>query len=319
MVTYTHPFTGMRFKWYGNDYRNRPPTPNSTKLTHPFQEDFHGLWITPNELQKPDIVLYYCHGTPLPHDMPRTSSHHLLMGIGGGFSMGSGYFYLEFLLAWARLLKDAGYRNPAIFALEYTLVPDAVYPTQLEETISGYNYVLSITGNSSRICVGGDSAGATLILSLLLRIAESPNGDKRRPGYATLISPWVTMVTPNNRNTASDYLNADSLHLYGRQYAASESNLQNPLVSPGICKDVDWWARASPSSGFCILFGSEEVFGPEIRNLAGILRKSGCAVRIKEEPGSIHAWPVVTLFLANTQEERQKGLRDLVKMIKQNI
>ncbi len=241
------------------------------------------------------------------------------METGGGFSMGSSYFYLEFLLAWNSLLKDAGYRNPAIFALEYTLVPDAAYPTQLEETISGYDYLYSVTEDASRICVAGDSAGATLILSLLLHIAKSPDHEKRRPGYATLISPWVTVVTPQNRNTASDYLNAESLELYGRQYAVSEQNLQNPLVSPGICKDLDWWAIASPSSGFCILFGSEEVFGPEIRVWVAVLRKSGCAIRVREEPGSIHAWPVATLFLSDTQEERQKGLRDLTKMIKQNI
>jgi acetyl esterase/lipase len=233
--------------------------------------------------------------------------------------MGSSYFYLEFLMAWISLLQNAGYQNPAIFALEYTLVPDAAYPTQLEETISGYEYIYSITGDSSRICVAGDSAGATLILSLLLHIAKSPEYKKRRPGYATLISPWVTVVTSKNRNTASDYLDAGSLHLYGRQYATSELNLQDPLVSPGICKDLDWWAKASPSSGFCILFGSEEVFGPEIRGFVAVLRKSGCAVQVKEEPGSIHAWPVVTLFLSDTQEERQKGLRDLTKMIKQNI
>ena len=232
--------------------------------------------------------------------------------------MGSSYFYLEFLLAWVSLLKEAGYRHPAIFALEYSLVPDAAYPTQLEETISGYNFVCSITGDSSRICVGGDSAGAALVLSLLLKIAESPSYEKRRPGYATLISPWVTMVTPNNRNTASDYLDADSLHLYGRQYAASERNLQDPLVSPGVCEDLDWWAKASPSSGFCILFGSEEVFGPEIRDLVAVLRKSGCAVGVKEA-GCVHAWPVATLFLSDTKEERQKGLRDLVKMITQNV
>ena len=233
--------------------------------------------------------------------------------------MGSSYFYLEFLLAWVSLLKDAGYSNPAIFALEYTLVPDAAYPTQLEETIAGYDYIHSIIGDASKICVGGDSAGATLVLSLLLHNAKSPDYQKLRPGYATLVSPWVTVVTPNNRNTRSDYLDVESLHLYGRQYAASECNLQNPLVSPGVCKDLNWWAKASPSSGFSILYGSEEVFGPEIQGLVAVLRKSGCAVRIREEPGSIHAWPVATLFLSDTADERQKGLRDLVKTIEQNI
>ena len=258
-----------------------------------------GIWIGANELQKPDVVIYYCHG--------------------GGFSMGSTYFYLEFLLAWLSLLKDAGYKKPAIFALEYTLVPDKVFPTQLQQCNAGYEYVLRVMEDSSRVCVAGDSAGATLILSLLLYNATLEGQDRRRPGYATLISPWPVLVSEKNRDTPSDYLNADSLHLYGRQYAVSEGNLEDALVSPGVCKDLDWWRSASPSKGFLVLFGSEEVLGPEIRELIAFLRKSRVSVSVREEPGGIHAWPVVTLFLSDTQGERQKGLRDLVKGVRNNI
>lgn len=234
--------------------------------------------------------------------------------------MGSSYFYLEFLLGLVSLLKsNAGYRNPALFALEYTLVPDASFPTQLRQSIAGYEHVRSIVDSASRICLSGDSAGATLVLSLLLDIAKSPYHKKRRPGYAVLISPWVSIVSPNNRDTPSDYLNASSLELYGRQYAGSEANLKNPLVSPGICKDREWWSEASPSAGFSVLYGSEEVLGPETRKLITLLRKSGCCVSVREEPGSIHAWPVTTLFLSDTQEERQKGLREISKMIQENM
>lgn len=229
--------------------------------------------------------------------------------------MGSSYFYLEFLLAWISLLKDAGYRNPALFALEYTLVPDAVYPTQLQQTITGYNHVLSIIGDASRICVGGDSAGATLILSLLLHIANSPDYETRRPGLATLISPWATLVSPRNRNTRSDYLNAESLQLYGSQYAGSKAGLDDPLVSPGTCKDTSWWMRASPSRGFFVLYGSEEVFGPETRSLIQLLRKSGCYVVFREEQGSIHAWPVAALFLSDSKAERKKGVVSITETI----
>lgn len=232
--------------------------------------------------------------------------------------MGSTYFYLEFLLAWVSFLKLVGYRNPAIFALEYSLVPNAIYPTQLKQTIAGYEHVCSVIGDSSRVCVGGDSAGATLILSLLLYISQLPKHQRRLPGYATLISPWPTLVSAGNRNTASDYLDARSLERYGRRYA-SKANLEDPLVSPGECKDPIRWANACPSAGFAIFFGSEEVFAPEIRELVALLRRSGCAVGVGEEPGGIHAWPVVALFLSETQARRQKGLRDLAKMIKQNI
>lgn len=258
-----------------------------------------GVWIIPDTARKPDIVIYYCHG--------------------GGFSMGSSYFYLEFLIAWVSLLQQAGYKNPAIFALEYTLVPDAAYPTQLEQTIAGYDFVRSIIEDSSRICIGGDSAGATLILTLLLHVAQQPDYAERKPGFATLISPWTTLFSTQNRNTASDFLDANSLHLYGRQYAGSEKRLEDPLVSPGACKDSGRWFKASPLRGFGVLYGSEELLGPELRDLIALWRKGGIGVSVREEPGAVHAWPVATLFLSDTQAERQKGLRDLVKMMKQAI
>ena len=232
--------------------------------------------------------------------------------------MGSSYFHLEFLLAWVSLLKLAGYRNPALFALEYSLVPDEIYPTQLQQTIAGYEHACSMIGDASRVCVGGNSAGATLILSLLLSIGQLPQHQRQLPGYATLISPWPKLVSPRNRNTASDYLDADSLEVYGRQYA-STANLNDPLVSPGACKDSIWWANASPIAGFGVFFGSEEVFALEIRELVTTLRRSGCAVGVREEPGGIHAGPLVALFLADTQTRRQRGLRDMTMMVKQSI
>ena len=257
------------------------------------------LHIVHDESQKPDLVIYYCHG--------------------GGFSMGSPYFYLEFLLAWASLLRDSGYKNPAIVGLDYDLVPDASYPVQLDQTIAGYEFCCSLTGDPSRVCVSGDSAGATLILSLLLFLAQRPNYEHRKPGFATLISPWTTLFSAKNRNTPSDYLNSTSLHLYGLQYAGSIKKLDDPLVSPGVCKDGDWWRKASPLAGFGFLYGSEEVLGPELRDLIALLRQSGVAVSAREESGSIHAWPVVTMFLADTQVERRRGLKDLTRFVTQAI
>ena len=233
--------------------------------------------------------------------------------------MGSSYFYLEYLIAFLSLLKKAGYCNPAVFALEYDLVPDAQFPRQLEQTVTGYEHVCSITGDPARICVGGDSAGATLVLSLLLVIAGLEDFEKHRPGYACLISAWPTLVSRDNRDTPSDYLNAESLHLYARQYAGTKGDLKDPLVSPGMCKDIDWWSKASPIAGYCFMYGSEEVLGPEIRGLIALLRKSGCDVSVREEPGSIHAWPVAAYFLADSAAKRQKGTKDLARMIRRAI
>ncbi|EMD85841.1 hypothetical protein COCC4DRAFT_72685 [Bipolaris maydis ATCC 48331] len=261
--------------------------------------NFKGVWIVHNQQEQPDLIVYYCHG--------------------GGFSMGSSYFYMEFLLAWVALLKAAGYGNPALFALEYTLVPDATYPTQLHETLAGYEYVLSLAQSSTRIVVGGDSAGATLMLSFLLYLSEHTELRHQKPGLAIMISPWVKIISPDNRNTASDYLDSSSLEQYGRQYIGSKVSADDAMVSPGNCKDIRKWTEASPEKGWYFLYGSEEVLGPETRNLVALLEKTGKEVDTWEERGGIHAWPVASLYLGETKEARLSGLKSVVGAIKERI
>lgn len=263
------------------------------------RKDLKGIYMIHNETRRPDVVVYYCHG--------------------GGFSMGSAFFYMEFLLAWISILKDSGYANPALFALEYTLVPGATYPTQVQETLAGYKYVLSIADDPSHICVGGDSAGATLILSLLLCLSNYTNLKNKMPGVAIMISPWAAIISPKNQNTDSDYLNAESLHLYGSQYIGTSASVDDSMVSPGRCKDLSWWRRASPTLGWFFVYGSEEVFAPETKDLIGVLKKAGVEIDTHEEPGWIHAWPVVKLFLCNSQQERQSGLRSIVEFTRERM
>lgn len=232
--------------------------------------------------------------------------------------MGSSYFYLEFLLSWLSLLSEAGYKNPAIFALEYTLVPDASFPTQLCETIAAYRHVLSVARDPSIVCLGGDSAGATLITSLLLYLADSRD-QIGKPALALLISPWVTLDSPRHQNNTSDYLDAFTLQRYGEQYAGGRVPINDPILSPGDCMNTGWWRKASPTQGVFITYGAEEVFAPEIKEFARLLQKAGVAVKSEEEPGGIHAWPVASMFLSCSPEKRFKGLRSLVKTIRESV
>lgn len=274
-------------------------------------DGFAGVWITADPERDPDLVLYYAHG--------------------GGFSMGSAYFYLEFLISWLALLRDAGYANPAIFALEYSLVPGASFPTQLQEAAAGYRHVLAVARDPSIVCVAGDSAGAMLVLSMLLHLAKE-HGDAGRslgeggggatlqkPAFAVLISPWVTLVSPLHKNNTSDYLDADALHRYGLQYAGNRIRPDDPMVSPGSCRDISWWRRAAPPQGFFVTYGEEEMFQPDIERFTRLLRKAGVIVGSQEEVGGIHAWPVASLFLSSSKEQRLKGLRSLVEKIRERV
>jgi acetyl esterase/lipase len=237
--------------------------------------------------------------------------------------MGSSYFYLEYLLTWLSVLSSAGYKNPAIFALEYTLVPDASFPTQVDETLRGYEHVLAVAQDPSIVCVSGDSAGGTLILCLLLRLGQKNGHGKKqpppKPALAVLVSPWVTLVSTRHKNTVSDFLDAQQLRRYGAHFAGNRIPATDPLVSPGCCKDTLWWKRSSPTQGFVITYGTEEVFAPEIESLVDTLREAKVTVQTKAEIGGIHAWPVCSIFLSSGRDDRLDGLLTITTEIRQRI
>lgn len=246
-----------------------------------------GLWIAYDTVAHPDLIVYYVHG--------------------GGFAMGSSYFYLEFLMTWISVLKEHGFKNPAVFALEYSLIPDKCYPYQLHETLAGYSYVLSRTEDPNIVMVSGDSAGGLLVLSMLLHLGSKPPTE--RPAFAALISPWTKLVSDENRNTASDYLDSDKLNEYGRQYAGS-ADPSDPLISPGDCRDTALWAASLPRRGIGFYYGgSEELFGPGINELSKRLDKVGKV--ICREDGNVHAWPVAAMFLETETAKRRKGLNEM--------
>ncbi|KAK4188701.1 Alpha/Beta hydrolase protein [Podospora australis] len=289
----------LRFRLVRHGYREYP-----ISWTEIQEEGFKGLWIIKDPSEQPDFVLYYAHG--------------------GGFSMGSSYFYLEFLLTWLSELSDAGYKNPAIFSLEYTLVPDAVFPTQLEEATRAYEYVLRVTRDPSQVCVSGDSAGATLILCLLLHLGsrrQTSDGEDHvptRPALAVLISPWVTLNSVRHKNTISDYLDVKQLHQYGMQFAGGKMPEDNPLVSPGACKDMELWKRSSPEKGIFFTYGTDELFAPEIEGFMDMLQ-GAVDISSKKEAGGIHAWPVASLFLSDSLDDRLEGLRTMTEVIRKRI
>jgi acetyl esterase/lipase len=252
--------------------------------------------------------------------------------------MGSCYFYLEFLLTWHHLLVESGYRNPAIFALDYALVPDEVYPEQLNETITGYKHVLDSVGDSSRVCVAGDSAGGALVLSLLLKLAggkrNTENGTTRSgapglaasshvsalglPQMAALISPWVTLRTNTHYPSHIDYLDRSTLWGYALEYAGPDM-IEKPPASPGSCDDASTWRAASPHRGYYVTYGDEEVLAPDIEDFIHRQRLAKVEIQGVRFVDETHAWPVASLFLSSPAQKRLKGLRAIVGEIRRRL
>lgn len=249
--------------------------------------------------------------------------------------MGSCFFYLEFLMVWHTLLIEAGYKNPAVFALDYTLVPDDVYPKQVLETVQGYRHVLDTVKDSSKICVAGDSAGGALVLSLLQELGAQAGNQKKKgarpevrgggltdpklpamglPRLATLISPWITLMTHLHSPSEVDFLDRPTLWKYAHEYAGSMIN-QYP-ASPGNCNDEGLSKASAPERGLYVIYGEEEVFAPDIENFVKRQEKAGIEATATRIDGGIHAWPVASLFLSSTAERRLSGLKSLAGEIR---
>ena len=116
---------------------------------------------------------------------------------GGGYIVGLLYFY--------RLLAPDVYEasgGAEMIFLDYKCAPEYKYPTQLNEAEDLWNHLTENMGyKPENIMLGGDSAGANLMLSLMLKMRDS---GKNLPFSAFCISPWTDM-TGSGKSLVSNY------------------------------------------------------------------------------------------------------------------
>ncbi|KAF4746942.1 hypothetical protein FOZ63_015455 [Perkinsus olseni] len=146
-----------------------------------------GLWVWHGDDVDGErfVVLYYLHG--------------------GGYCFFDGITsHLELVTRMIAQLQDelssAGWDNVKVvaFILDYSLAPQAILPTQLEEAVEGYKYILSqdrypvVAGD---IVISGDSAGGALVLSLLKCLNEGAFdcGPLAGPACAHIVSPMLSL------------------------------------------------------------------------------------------------------------------------------
>lgn len=241
--------------------------------------------------------------------------------------MGTPWFYIEFLTTWCSLLRSHhGFRNPAVFAVEYSLAPEKVWPTQIMEAKKALDYVVDrVHGRRERIVVAGDSAGGALALDLLYSMRD-------KVGYAVLISPWVEIagaaarrkrrggnggresrrsaadtatLEKSGTDTGGDYLELQRLEELGLLYSGRADPSK---VSPGEWQELEAWARGMPWRGIGIYYAEHEVLGVGVRRMVGRLRQVGGPVK-ERRIGGVHAWAVAAMFLGHDWEERSAGIQ----------
>jgi acetyl esterase/lipase len=138
---------------------------------------------------------------------------------GGAYLSGSAFGYR----ALTGCLADAA--ETGVLVPDYRLAPEHPFPAAVEDALRVYLWMLDEGGEPARITVAGDSAGAELVLALLLTLKQQ---DLPMPGAALLLSPWFSTGT-----TVSKGLPAQLERV--RRMSAADYLAGHPLDDPIAC------------------------------------------------------------------------------------
>jgi acetyl esterase/lipase len=239
--------------------------------------------------------------TVAAHWLGRSDAERVILYLhGGGYTQAANEG--NFVYA-ARLHKDLNstkqHGSVAVLLVEYTLVPEATYPTQLKEAAAVLAHLIADHAGSgagagarrpSDIFVSGDSAGGNLAMSLLSHLLHPhphvPAVHLQEPlGGALLYSPWVSFSTdyPSFDNLLLDVLPPLVLRKWSAMFL-NKANPSNPEADPGpIAGDAyteaaknpaSWWeGMHSVCSHVLVAYGSSEVLVDAIEELEAPLKK----------------------------------------------
>lgn len=190
---------------------------------------------------------------------------------GGGFVGGSVSTHRKL---FGHLASAAG---TSAYVVNYGLVPDHVYPSQLDTVTSVYRRLAS----EHPVALVGDSAGGTLALAMALRARDE---GLPRPRALYLISPWTDLeATGDSYGTSTDpFFARELVRGLAAAYLAGVDP-RTPWASPLYADH-----RGLPPT--YVQVGGEESLLDDSRLLAERLRAAGVDVRLDVFPSELHTF-----------------------------
>ncbi|GAA1524605.1 alpha/beta hydrolase [Kribbella lupini] len=201
-----------------------------------------------------------------------TANDAVLLAIhGGGFVGGSVASHRKL---FGHIANAAG---TSAYAVEYPLVPEHVYPSQLDAVVSTYRRLAA----EHPVALVGDSAGGTLVLGVALRARDE---GLPQPRALYLISPWTDLeAAGESYDTSTDpFFARETVRGLGAAYLAG-ADPRTPAASP-LHADYRGFAPTY------IQVGGEEGLLDDSRMLADRMRAAGVDVQLEVFPGELHTF-----------------------------
>ena len=218
-----------------------------------------------------------------------------------------------------RLLRDlvVGSGQIGVF-VEYTPLPEAKYPTQLEECYAALKWVAAHAGefgaDGDRIAIAGNSVGGNMTAALTL-MAKDKNGPKI--AYQALLIPATdaSVDTESYHEFGTDRFLSRAFMKYGWDlYAPDEKTRNNPYVSP-LRATPDQLKGLPPA---LVITAENDPLRNEGEAYAHKLQQAGVSVTATRYNGMIHDFVLLNAIrgVAGTQAAIQQvndGIREALK------
>jgi len=214
------------------------------------------LWCTP-EGAATDRVLLYFHG--------------------GGCVVGSMYSHRKLA---GHLAKAAGARA---LVLDFKRAPEAPFPSQIDEGVAAYQWLLDQGIAPGHIATIGDSAGGNLAITVPLKLRDL---GLPLPGAIVPISPWIDMelsLEAFETRAATDAIWARPMWEQMVTTYLGTASTKDPLATP-LNADLTGLPPAS-----CVA-GDDEVLVGATTAFAQLAEKAGVDVTLHVEPGMQHVY-----------------------------
>lgn len=272
-------------------------TPNQKKTLDTVIE-FRGLRVF--------VRIYYPTRESLQGDQPVTLFIH-----GGGFSYGS---VEEYDMMAGKLAKITG---TILISVEYRLAPEHPFPAALNDCYAVLCWLqenaTEIGGDTSRICLMGDSAGGNLATVLTLRCRDE---NRPQPACQVLIYPGVTFVDTLFDSRVYFGLCADKTYViddtFLRQvrldYLGERKDVSDPYISP-------LEATFTPDLPPAMVITAEcDPLRDEGRAYARKLKSAGVDVQHMEYSGMIHGFMNFHMIISDAVHA-MKQIRDYLNQV----
>lgn len=220
---------------------------------------------------------------------------------GGGFISGSCHTHRMHV---AKFTKGSQLKS---LVFDYRLAPEHPFPAAVEDCVAAYQWLLENGYNSGDIIVGGESAGGTLTLSLLLALKER---SMNFPKAAFSISPVTDLRCTADSfryNLKNDIAPSGSSELWTKLYIG-ENDPTTPLLSPQF---GDY--TGLPPLYICV--GTHEIHLDDCVNVANRAQDHGVDVTLAKWENMVHAFPI----MAPLFPEAKRALAEICGFVRRQV